>query len=90
MRAGVPGPFSGGAPLPVTRVEQVAHLGMVQEVESPRLGKQRLVGQPVIMSRTPSKIARATPRRGEHTEEILREIGFDSESVQRLKSEGVY
>ena len=70
--------------------EQVRHLGMVQEVESPRFGKQRLVGQPIIMSRTPSKISRATPRRGEHTEEILAEIGYDKQSLQRLKAEGVY
>jgi crotonobetainyl-CoA:carnitine CoA-transferase CaiB-like acyl-CoA transferase len=70
--------------------EQVKHLGMVQEVESPRLGKQRLVGQPIIMSRTPSKIARSTPKRGEHTEEILAEIGYDPQTLQRLKAEGVY
>jgi crotonobetainyl-CoA:carnitine CoA-transferase CaiB-like acyl-CoA transferase len=69
---------------------QVKHLGMVQEVVSPRLGKQRLVGQPIIMSRTPSKIASATPRRGEHTEEILAEAGFDPATLQRLKAEGVY
>jgi crotonobetainyl-CoA:carnitine CoA-transferase CaiB-like acyl-CoA transferase len=70
--------------------EQVKHLGMVQEVVSPRLGKQRLVGQPIIMSRTPSKIARATPKRGEHTEEILAEAGFDPPTLERLKAEGVY
>jgi len=70
--------------------EQVQHLGMVQEVTSPRLGRQRLVGQPIIMSRTPSKIARATPKRGEHTEEILAELGFDAQSLQRMKAEGVY
>jgi formyl-CoA transferase len=70
--------------------EQVKHLGMVQEVDSPRFGKQHLVGQPIIMSRTPSKIARATPKRGEHTEEILAEVGFDPATLQRLKTEGVY
>ena len=70
--------------------EQVKHLGLVQEVISPRLGKQRLVGQPIIMSRTPSKIVRATPTRGEHTEEILAEAGFDPATLERLKSEGVF
>lgn len=70
--------------------EQVKHLGMVQEVDSPRLGKQRLVGQPIIMSRTPSRIARATPRRGDHTEEILTEAGFDAATLRRFKAEGVY
>jgi formyl-CoA transferase len=70
--------------------EQVKHLEMVQEVTSPRLGKQRLVGQPIIMSRTPSKIVRATPKRGDHTQEILAEAGFDQATLERLKAEGVY
>jgi formyl-CoA transferase len=70
--------------------EQVKHLGMVQEVTSPRLGKQRLVGQPIIMSRTPSKIVRATPKRGDHTDEILAEAGFDPATLSRLKAEGVF
>ncbi len=70
--------------------EQVKHLGMVQEVVSPRLGKQKLVGQPIIMSRTPSKISRSTPVRGEHNEEILAEAGFDAATIKRFKEQGVY
>ncbi|QJR15529.1 CaiB/BaiF CoA transferase family protein [Usitatibacter palustris] len=69
---------------------QVQHLGMVQEVESPHLGKQKLMGQPVTLSRTPSRIARTTPRRGEHTEEILAEAGFDRTTLERMKAAGVY
>jgi formyl-CoA transferase len=69
---------------------QVKHLGILQEVVSPRLGKQTLMGQPVVLSRTPSKIARSTPRRGEHTEEVLREIGIDPASLTRMKEAGVY
>ena len=69
---------------------QVKHLGVLQEVVSPRLGKQVLMGQPVMLSRTPSKIARATPRRGEHTEEILRELGIAPEDLTRMKEAGVY
>ena len=69
---------------------QVKHLGMLQEVVSPRLGKQVLMGQPIIMSRTPSKIARSTPKRGEHTEEVLREVGIDPQGLTRLKEAGAY
>jgi formyl-CoA transferase len=43
-----------------------------------------------VLSRTPSKIARSTPRRGEHTEEVLREIGIDPASLTRMKEAGVY
>jgi len=69
---------------------QVQHLGMLKEVVSPHLGKQVLMGQPVTLTRTPSTIARAAPRRGEHTEEILAEIGYSREELARMKSAGVF
>lgn len=69
---------------------QIEHLGMVKTVVSPRLGKQRLVGQPVQLERTPSTIARAAPRRGEHTEEVLAELGVSPEQLARMKSNGVF
>jgi formyl-CoA transferase len=69
---------------------QVQHLNMVKTVTSARLGEQRLVGQPVTLERTPSRIARAAPRRGEHTEEVLVEIGFSTAEVSRLRTEGVF
>ncbi len=69
---------------------QVRHLGMVKTVVSDLLGEQRLVGQPVTLARTPSTIARATPRRGEHTEEVLREIGYGPEELARMKEAGVW
>ncbi|CAN7691469.1 CoA transferase [Variovorax sp. LjRoot290] len=69
---------------------QVRHLGMVKEVVSPRLGPQRLVGQPMQLERTPSTIARAAPRRGEHTEEVLLELGIGRDDLARMKATGVY
>ena len=69
---------------------QVQHLGLVQDVVSARLGPQRLVGQPVVLERTPSTIARAAPRRGEHTEEVLGELGMAAGDIAQLKSRGVF
>jgi crotonobetainyl-CoA:carnitine CoA-transferase CaiB-like acyl-CoA transferase len=69
---------------------QVKHLKMVKEVVSKRLGEQRLVGQPMQLERTPSTIARAAPRRGEHTEEILGELGLGTDDIARMKSTGVF
>lgn len=69
---------------------QVQHLKMVKEVESRHLGHQRLVGQPVQLERTPSTIARAAPRRGEHTEEILAELGLDAAEIARLRAASVF
>ena len=69
---------------------QIEHLGMVRDVVSARLGPQRLVGQPMQLERTPSTISRAAPRRGEHTEEILEELGIEAEQLARMKASGVY
>jgi crotonobetainyl-CoA:carnitine CoA-transferase CaiB-like acyl-CoA transferase len=69
---------------------QVQHLGMVKDVVSKWQGPQRLVGQPMQLERTPSTIARAAPRRGEHTEEILAELGLGPEDLARMKAAGVY
>jgi crotonobetainyl-CoA:carnitine CoA-transferase CaiB-like acyl-CoA transferase len=69
---------------------QIKHLKMVKEVVSKRLGQQRHVGQPVQLERTPSDIVRAAPLRGEHTEEILGELGLGREDLARMKSTGVF
>ncbi|WP_046115435.1 CaiB/BaiF CoA transferase family protein [Aquincola tertiaricarbonis] len=69
---------------------QVRHLGMVKEVVSDHHGHQRLVGQPVQLERTPSTVARAAPRRGEHTHEVLAEIGVSTDDITRLRAQGVF
>ena len=69
---------------------QVQHLGILRKVVSKHLGEQVLMGQPVTLTRTPSTIARSAPRRGEHTEEILGEIGFSPDDLARMKSAGVF
>jgi len=69
---------------------QVEHLGMIKEVVSARLGPQRMVGQPVQLERTPSSIVRSAPRRGEHNEEILTELGLGADDLSRMKATGVY
>jgi formyl-CoA transferase len=68
---------------------QVKHLGIAQPVEHPILGKIDLVGQAVTLSRTPSALRTATPERGEHTDDVLRELGYDAASIERLRADGV-
>src|SRR5258708_26270867 len=67
---------------------QVKHLGMLKKVTSPRRGEQVLMGQPVTLTRTPSTIARAAPKRGEHSEEILAEVGYSPDELAPMKSAG--
>jgi len=69
---------------------QVQHLGMLKKVTSKWLGEQTLMGQPITLERTPHTIARAAPRRGEHTEEILSEAGYGADDLARMKAAGVY
>jgi crotonobetainyl-CoA:carnitine CoA-transferase CaiB-like acyl-CoA transferase len=68
---------------------QVKHLKMAQSVEHPALGPIELIGQPMFLSRTPSSLRTATPERGEHTDEILKSLGYDADTIGRLKTEKV-
>ena len=68
---------------------QVQHLGIAQEAETVPFGHTRLVGQPVVLSDTPSRIVQPPPERGEHTQEILAEIGYDGARVADLRQREV-
>ena len=68
---------------------QVKHLKMARKVKHARLGEIELVGQAVSLSRTPWALRRATPDRGEHTDDVLRELGYAETDIARLKQSGV-
>ncbi|HUT50631.1 MAG TPA: CoA transferase [Alphaproteobacteria bacterium] len=69
--------------------EQVKHTGIATPVRSNTLGEIHVVGQPVHLSRTPSRIHSAAPERGEHTDEILREFGYDDGEIAGFHEQGV-
>ena len=68
---------------------QVKHLSVATPVEHPRLGTLYLLGQAVKLSRTPAALAAASPERGEHSEEVLREAGYDAAAIEQFKSKGI-
>ena len=69
---------------------QVQHLGIAKPISHPKLGPQRVVGQPIHMSRYPQPDElRPTPEQGEHTDEVLRELGYDAAAIARLRESGI-
>ena len=68
---------------------QVKHLGIAQAVTSKKLGRLELVGQPMTLSRTPSALRTASPEKGEHTEDVLRGLGYDDAAIAKLRADKV-
>jgi crotonobetainyl-CoA:carnitine CoA-transferase CaiB-like acyl-CoA transferase len=68
---------------------QVRHLGLATPVAHPRLGELRVQNLPVTLSRTPGAVRTATPDPGQHTDEILAELGYGPEDVAALRADGV-
>lgn len=59
------------------------------DLEHPVLGTLRGLGSPMRLERTPVRHRRAGPRLGEHSAEVLREIGCSDADVDRLAREGI-
>ncbi len=63
---------------------QVRHLGIAQSVAGTSKPPLRLVGQPLALSRTPSRLAARPPKLGEHTDAVLKEFGFTARQIAAL------
>lgn len=68
---------------------QVKHLGVVADVAAPEQPTRRYITQPMILSRTPAEVATQAPGWGEHTDEVLGELGFTDADIAGLHERGV-
>jgi crotonobetainyl-CoA:carnitine CoA-transferase CaiB-like acyl-CoA transferase len=68
---------------------QVKHLGIATPVEHPKLGRYEVLANAAVLSRTPAKVVAATPEVGQHTDEVLQELGYGAGEIKKLREGGV-
>jgi crotonobetainyl-CoA:carnitine CoA-transferase CaiB-like acyl-CoA transferase len=81
------GPIQGV--LEALESDQARAREMLVEVDHPLLGTLRQVGVPFKLAATPATVRSAPPLLGEHSDEILAEIGYDKTTIDRLRADGV-
>jgi crotonobetainyl-CoA:carnitine CoA-transferase CaiB-like acyl-CoA transferase len=68
---------------------QVGHLAMTEPVEHPALGQLDIVRNAVRMTDGPPTVRSPSPDAGEHTDEVLAELGYPSAEIDRLRADSV-
>ncbi|MDD5190138.1 MAG: CoA transferase [Dehalococcoidales bacterium] len=68
---------------------QVAQSGMIIHIEDYYLGKMRQMGVPITLQEYPPQIKSPAPREGQHSNEILKEFGFETREITGLKKKGI-
>lgn len=87
-KAGVPcGPVNSIAE--VFQDPQILAQQMVLDVDQPGHGPVRMLGFPIKFSGSPCQVRRPAPRLGEHSDEILDELGFAASEREALRQNGV-
>ena len=72
----------------VFSMPQVKEREMVVEMEHPTIGRLPMVGSPLKMSGTPVEYRIPPPLKGEHTPELLKQMGYADEQIRELREKG--
>ena len=75
-------------PLEVTRDQQALANEFFVDWEHPEYGRMKVLNNPIKLSETKAEITTAAPRLGEHTEEILRDLGYAETEIKTMKASG--
>lgn len=68
---------------------QVVHAGLLTTMAHPKAGEVRMPNIPISLSASPGGLDRPPPLCGEHTDEVLAEVGYDVERIAELRAAGV-
>ena len=68
---------------------QIEANGFIAEVDYPGVGKTRMINAPVRLSGRPGQVGTRAPGLGEHTEQVLRELGYSEERLGTMEKDGV-
>lgn len=68
---------------------QTRHLGLIERIDHPVAGKLEFVGPPVNLVGLPKQEASPPPLLGEHTVDVLAELGYSRDEVSELEGQGV-
>lgn len=86
---------SGTSIAPVLEIDEIAsepnliHRQMLLELDHHTQGKVKQVGMPIKLSKTPGKVRSFAPSLGQHTAEVMQELGYSEVQIQELQQEGV-